>query len=320
MPLRFIAASLAAATALFSVTHAGAQETGATPDWCGSQWGPQDQAGAANRLTSEMAKRAAGLVTTGKTYALSIESNAKTPAFGDRGIRIVVNQPGSVGGAALGSNRATYNDDFLAAHMGIGTQIDGLGHAGQDHVYYNCNKASDFAQAGGLTKLGIEHIPPIATRGILLDMTEHYGADPVPAGTAFNAQDIEAQAKSQGVEIGEGDVVLFHTGWMQAHIADAATFLGGEPGLGYEGAQYLASRGVVAVGADNWGVEVSPGDRGAEAMSVHLELLAKEGIYILEYVKTEELAADDVSEFMFVLGTPKITGLVQGIVTPVAIR
>jgi kynurenine formamidase len=67
-------------------------------------------------------------------------------------------------------------------------------------------------------------------------------------------------------------------------------------------------------------VEVSPGEPGAGAMPVHLLLLAQNGIYIMEYVKTDDLAADDVSEFMFVLGTPHITGLVQGIVTPVAIR
>lgn len=320
MQIRTIGALLAAAAALLTVNHAKAQDERAMPDWCGSQWGAEDQAGAANRLTPEMAARAAGLVTEGKTYSLSIESNASTPAFGDRTISMVINQPGSVGGAALGSNRATYNDDFLAAHMGIGTQIDGLGHAGEDHVYYNCNKAADFAQSGGLTRLGIEHIPPIVTRGVLLDMTEHYGESPVPGGTAFGPDDIKAQAERQGVDIEAGDVILFHTGWMGAHLDDAATFLGAEPGLGYEGAEYLAEKGVVAIGADNWGVEVSPGDRGTEAMSVHLKLLAREGIYILEYVKTEDLAADDVSEFMFVLGTPKITGLVQGIVTPVAIR
>jgi kynurenine formamidase len=319
MPFKAIAA-LAAAAAFFSIHGAIAQDTGAKPVWCGSEWGANDQIGAANRLTPEMAKRAAGLVTTGKSYALSIETNAKTPAFGDRGIRIVVNQPGTIGAARLGPNGATYNDDFLAGHMGIGTQIDGLGHAGQDHVYYNCNKATDFAQAGGLTKLGIEHIPAIVTRGVLLDMTEYYGQDPVPGGTVFTAKEIEAQAKKQGVTIGTGDVVLFHTGWMKAHLADGKAFLAAEPGLGVDGGQYLVKKGVVAVGADIWGVEVSPGEPGAGAMPVHLLLLAQNGIYIMEYVKTDDLAADDVSEFMFVLGTPHITGLVQGIVTPVAIR
>lgn len=317
MHLKAIAAL--AAAAFFAIHGAHAQEA-ATAGRCTSPWGAGDQIGAANRLTPEMARRAAGLVTTGKSYALSIETNDDTPAFGDRGIRIVVNQPDTIGDARLGPNGATYNDDFLAGHMGIGTQIDGLGHAGRDHVYYDCNKAADFAHSGGLSKLGIEHIPAIVTRGVLLDMTDYYGQDPVPGGTVFNRTEIEAQAKKQGVTIGEGDVVLFHTGWMKAHLADGAAFLAAEPGLGVDGGQYLVEQGVVAVGADNWGVEVSPGEPGTGAMPVHLLLLMQNGIYVMEYVKTDDLAADDVSEFMFVLGTPHITGLVQGIVTPVAIR
>ena len=317
MRMNTLAAALAALVLSFGPTSAARAED---PDWCGSTWGKDDQIGAANRLTPAMAARAAKLVTTGKTYALSVETNSKTPAFGQRGVTIVINQPGQAGGASLGNNHATYNDDFLAAHMGIGTQIDGLGHAGQDHVYYNCNKGADFAQSGGLTRLGIEHIPPIVTRGVLLDMTKYYGMDPVPGGTAFSAADIQAAAKAEGVTIGEGDVVIFHTGWLDAHGTDAAAFLAAEPGPNVDGAQYLVDRGVVAVGADNWGLEVSPNQPAGAAMPVHLLLLARNGIYIIEAANTGPLATDGVSEFMFVLGTPKITGLVQGIVTPVAIR
>lgn len=311
-----VIAGLAAAIVMGSSERAFAED----PNWCGSQWGAEDEVGAANRLTPEMALRAASLVTTGKTYALSIESNASTPVYGDRTITMVINQPGQSGGASLGPNKATYNDDFLVGHMGIGSQIDGLGHAGQDHVYYNCNKAADFAQSGGLTKLGIENIPPIVTRGVLLDMTDHYGVSPVPGGTAFNRREIEVQAAKQGVTLAPGDVVMFHTGWLDAHGEDADTFLASAPGLGVEGADYLIAHEVVAVGADTWGVEVSPGEQGQGAMPVHLKLLAQNGIYILEAMNTGEMAADGVSEFMFVLGTPKITGLVQSIVTPVGIK
>src|SRR5690606_18871834 len=97
MHLKAIAA-LAAAAAFFAIHGAHAQEA-ATAGRCTSPWGAGDQIGAANRLTPEMARRAAGLVTTGKSYALSIETNDGTPAFGDRGIRIVVNQPDTIGDA-----------------------------------------------------------------------------------------------------------------------------------------------------------------------------------------------------------------------------
>jgi hypothetical protein len=48
--------------------------------------------------------------------------------------------------------------------------------------------------------------------------------------------------------------------------------------------------------------------------------LAKNGIYILENIRTEELVADGVSEFLFVLGQPRFVGAVQMVINPVAIR
>ena len=55
----------------------------------------------------------------------------------------------------------------------------------------NCHKNSDFVQANGLIKLGVEKIPNIVTRGVLLDMAAHYGTDLVPEGTAFNRKEID---------------------------------------------------------------------------------------------------------------------------------
>ena len=93
-----------------------------------------------------------------------------------------------------------------------------------------------------------------------------------------------------------------------------------EPGLGVEGAQYLADLGVVAIGADTWALEVIPFEKEARPFDVHLTLLAKNGVYILENMVTTELAADGVTEFFFTLGAPRLEGAVQAIVNPVAIR
>src|SRR5205814_1528818 len=81
---------------------------------------------------------------------------------------------------------------------------------GAARVYSNGSKWAGFAAFDGLKKLGVEKIPPIVARGVVLDMTAHFKADPVPEGTAFNRAEIDAAAKAQGVEIREGDVVLFY--------------------------------------------------------------------------------------------------------------
>lgn len=147
-------------------------------------------------------------------------------------------------------------------------------------------------------------------------------SDPFPreAGTVFNKEEIEAAAKAQNIEIREGDVVLFHTGWLELVGEDNDRFAQGEPGLGVEGAQYLADRGVVAVGADTWAVEVIPFEPEAGVFEVHQTLLAKNGVYILENMNTHELVADAAWEFMFVLGQPRVEGAVQMIINPIAIR
>ena len=132
-----------------------------------------------------------------------------------------------------------------------------------------------------------------------------------------------AAADQQGVEIREGDVVLFHSGWLdllKEETRDAARYGSVEPGLGKTGAEYLAEIGVVAVGADTWGLEAVPFEEGVGVFEVHQILLTYNGIYILENMVTEELAADGVTEFMFVLGQAKVRGAVQMIINPVAIR
>jgi kynurenine formamidase len=304
----------------WALTAAGASAALAADTWYPSKYGPADTIGAANNLSPAATKAAAGLVKLGKTYALGVVTNRQTPAYPPRSYNIVVTQSNDGMGAAAGSNQATGNDDILMSYLGIGTQIDGLGHVGIGHRYYNGILAKDFVQPGGLTKLGTEGIPPIATRGVLLDMAKLLKKNPVPAGTAFNRAEIDAAAKAAGVTIGKGDVVLFHTGYLALAAKDPAKFIQTQPGLGKEGAQYLAALGVVAVGADTAALEVIPFEARTELFPVHQILLAKNGVHILENIDTAGLAKDQASEFLFVLGQPRFQGAVQMVVNPIAIR
>lgn len=292
----------------------------AADDWYPSKYGAADTIGAANNLTPEGAAAAAKLVKLGKVYSLGVVTGPDSPAYPPRTFQLVVTQSNDGTGQTLGSNIATANDDVLMAYVGIGSQLDGLGHVGINHRYYNGAHAKDFVAPGGLKKLGTENVPPIATRGVLLDMAKLFKTKQLPAGRAFNKKEIEAAEKAAGVTIGKGDVVLFHTGWLALADKDKAKFMGGEPGLGKEGAALLAARGVVAVGADTWGVEAVPFEVKTEAFPVHQILLAKNGVYILENMNTVALAADGATEFLFVLGQPRLKGAVQAVINPVAIR
>ena len=288
--------------------------------WYPSKYGAQDTLGALNELNPNKTKRAAELVKLGKTYALGIETGPDSPAYSPRTYNVTVLQLDDGMGTPMGSNMATGNDDLMTFWMGIGSQIDGLGHMGENHRYYNGNMARDFVTPTGLTKLSIDKLPPIASRGILLDVAKLMDKAILSEGTAINSAEIKAAAKAAGVTIEAGDVVLFHTGWLNVMESDPDRFMAGEPGLGLDGARYLASLGVAAVGSDTWGLEVLPGEKATELFPVHPELLAKNGVYILENMDTRALAADGATEFLFVLGVPRFVGAVQAVINPVAIR
>ena len=313
--VRCAAAGVLPLLVLFGTAHA--QQQKCFP----SKFGPKDEIGNANYITPEKTLQALKTITRGKVYALGIETNKDTPAFPPRTFALTIVQPGQVAGGSLGPTKTTYNDDIIMGWVGIGSQIDGLGHIGIDGTYYNCNEAKDFAQAGGLTRLGIEKFPPFATRGILLDMAGYLNTDIVKEGTPFNRADIEGAMKRQGVtSIERGDVVLFYTGWTKLIGKDNKRYGSVEPGLGVEGAKYLAERGVAAVGADTWGLEVIPFEKNQGVFEVHQILLPMNGIYILENMNTEEMVKDKAWEFLFTLGPSRITGAVQAIINPIAIK
>jgi kynurenine formamidase len=287
-------------------------------DWVPSRYGADDRIGAANNLSTDIVLDAARLITTGKVYSLGVETAEDSPAYGTRTFTIDI--IASAADVPVGTDVVTANDERVITSFGIGSQIDGLGHLGIGNQYYNGLTTEQIVADGGLAELGTHTIPPIVTRGVMLDMTRHFGVDMVSEGTAFNRAEIEAAASAQGIQIRSGDVVLFHTGWMQLLGTDNQRFISVQPGVGVEGAQYLADLGVVAIGADTPSLEVIPFEHPQRVFAVHQTLLAKQGVYILENMNTAELAADGVQEFMFVLGQPKFKGAVQTVINPIAIR
>jgi kynurenine formamidase len=304
-----------------SVLLAGAAQAQSLQTCYPSKFGPNDQVGNLNYVTPEKTLAATKLVTKGKSYRLGIETNKDTPAFPPRTFGLSIVQPGQHAGQTLGPSRTTYNDDIITGWVGIGSQLDGLGHIGIDNVYYNCNKGAEFVDSAGLKKLGIQNVPAIATRGILLDMAGYLNTDMVKEGTAFNRAEIEGAMKKQGIRsIERGDVVLFHTGWTKLIGKDNKRYGSVEPGLGKDGARYLAERGVAMVGADTWGLEVIPFEKDAGVFEVHQILLPMNGIYILENMETAEMVKDQAWEFLFTLGPSRITGAVQAIINPIAIK
>ncbi|MEN5309958.1 cyclase family protein [Chryseobacterium cucumeris] len=287
--------------------------------WYPSVYGAKDEIGAANLLTPEVVKQALGLVKQGKTLALAVPIDKNLPAFRHRSFNLYNIQPGEQGGKSIGPNKFTFNDELVNGWTGVGTQLNGIGHIGIDNTYYNGNKATDFVTVEGVKRLGVEKVPPFVTRGVVLDMTAHYGKSIVPGGTEFTVEDIKSVLKKQELTLRKGDIVLFNTGWLELIGKNNQQFLETEPGIGMDAAKWLADQGIVAFGGDTWASEVYPNPKSKEEFPINQFMLAKKGIYNLELIDSRPLVKQKVWEFLFVLGQPLYVGSTQVNVNPVAI-
>jgi hypothetical protein len=283
-----------------------------------SKWGANDQIGALNNITKDNVLAASKLIKQGKTMRMGIETSSKTPAFPPRSYSITIVRPGQdYEGQSLGNTKTNYHDDILNTWVGIGTQLDGLGHIGIDNTYYNCTPGSEITGISGLKKFGIETVPAVATRAVLLDMTALMGKDIIPEGVAFNQPEIEAALKKQGnMKINKGDIVIFYTGWHKLLGVDDKRNGTAHPGLGVQGARYLANLGVAMIGSDTWGLEVIPFENAGQVFHVHQILLAEFGVFILENAVAEQAIKDKVYEGMITVAPHRTTGSVQAIVSP----
>ena len=285
-----------------------------------SPWGADDQIGAANRVTPERTAAAAKLVKKGISHPLGIVIEPGMPAYPPRYTELQVVQPNQQFNADLGVGwEASSNDDVLQMWLGTGPQLDGLGHMGEAGEFYNCNQGKDFSIITGLTKLDISGIPPMVGRGVMIDIAKQMGVDSLQAGQPITSDDIKAAMKSQGVTVGEGDVVLLHTGYTDATLKQSPSLWAGSiPGITNEASVFLAGLKPMAVGADTWGLGAVPPRAGDKIFYDHVVLLKQHGIYILETMNTGRLADEGVHEFMFVLGEARLKGAVQMIINPVA--
>jgi kynurenine formamidase len=312
-----VAAGVAAGAATSDVAKAEAQTQTANPlstRWWPGPWGAQDQRGANNRITPAKVKEAAALIKTGKIYQLGHVLEKGIPLFGERlGAHVVL--PGTPTGGPFGKANLYYHDELFVGEIGqAGSQFDGLGHIGMvggdgKIRYYNGFPQEEVGSAYGLKKLGVEHLKPFFTRGILLDVLAYKGGDRLPIGYVITMADVRATLQRQGTrEPGEGDVVLFRTGHVKLWKKDNAEYNKGCPGPGATVAKWLAERKVAVVGGDTWPVEAVPGEDNDLPFACHTIWLTMNGIFINENLNLEELAADKVYEFAWSFNPVPIKG------------
>lgn len=289
------------------------EDRGIPSNW--GRWGDDDQRGTANLLSAEGVLTAARLVQRGKVYSLAAPLSPSGPNLPTRRPtwHVVTTRPRPSGGDDMSA------DDVVMMHTHGTTHIDALCHIYVGDTLYNGHPASAL-QPYGAQKCGVDNVGPIVSRGVLLDIAGWRGVERLESGEPIEPDDLDACARAQGTEIRAGDVVLVRTGWWRLFgQGDEAQqqFYAGEPGPSGECGAWFREHDIVALGADNPGVEVV-GSWG-DPLPVHRAVIWGCGGYLLEFLDLEALAADRVYEFLFVATPLKLDGGVGSPIAPVAI-
>jgi kynurenine formamidase len=289
-----------------------------------SRWGPADQVGAANLLTAEKRLSALHSVREGRVYDVSHEIAAGAPYMPPNQTPFLLSIWASWKDSIKrrrkigATNDAGSNVERAEMTMHVGTHIDALGHFSIGEHLYNGLPAADVVTDWGLDRLGIEHMPPLVSRGVLLDVSGLDGGPHLNPGRVVTPDDLARAADRAGVGIEAGDIVLIRTGWGRYFGVDNARYLEGEPGIDVPAAKWLTRQDVVAIGCDNMAVEVLPNPDHTRMMPVHQHVLAEAGVHLIENLALEELARDGLTAFCFILLATKFKGATGCPVRPIA--
>jgi len=218
-----------------------------------------------------------------------------------------------------GAGGGTSANELFTTGAHVGTHVDALGHWAVNGRIHGDLDAVEATRGGRFRQLGADKIEPMVCRGVLLDIPATLGLGRLPPGYGITPQHLE-QALGK-LTLGAGDVALIRTGWQQLY-QNAASFHGGPdgvPGVTGPAAEWLAEHRVRAAGSDTNAFDQIVHGPSFMARPAHTILLFKHGIHIIELLDLEELAAEGIKEFLFILTPLKIVGATGSPVRPLAV-
>ena len=279
------------------------------------RWGEDDAQGAGNLMTAQSIQLALAAVETGQIVELSHDVAMGAPHIWPLQTPYIMtlsrtskNTEKLLRERMGASNEIGFYLERIEMTTHVSTHIDALGHATIAAESYNGVNREQGADDTGLIKQGIDKSPPFIARGILIDVAAYKGVESLEPGYAITAADLQGALEKQGTKIPEGSIIFVHTGWGKNFTGEPQHYAHTGPGIGLEASKWLASKNVVAIGADNMALEVTPGEDPKVIFPVHQHLLVKQGIYIIENVKSQELADKKLYETTAIMLPTKFRG------------
>jgi kynurenine formamidase len=308
--------------------------------------GKNDEVGALNAMTPETRLNALRLIKKGEVYDLGVNYDAESFRWPGHNPGIIVtfrnpegerrqNDLPGINDPKLNPDRVGWHSCALFINDNVGTQIDGLGHItfGKDNEWYNGFKEADWGGNFGVRKCDATTIPPIITRGVLIDVARSralkHDDEPLPSRYRITVEDLKAALDRQKTKILPGDTVLIRTGtlkfWGENGNDHATLKRFDTAGIDLDAAKWLVEQqGAILIGSDTSGLEWTPDfskEKDVTLFPVHKYLLAQQGVHIGEFHFLEQLSRDNIFEFCYICMTNKIRGTTAGFtLRPIAMR
>lgn len=288
-----------------------------------SPWGATDEIGTLNMMTDATRLEVLKQVVGGKVYDLGVDLFVGMPnccgSLGDQDFQMWMTHTPARGNAKE-KELVSYSGDGISMYTHSGTHIDTLNHFGLRGKIWNQVSTDDGIGARGWTKSGADKYPPIIAHGVLIDLAKSKNITHLSPSYAITVNDLKEALKKQGTTLRPGDIVLLRTGLMTLWPEQARYRIEEQPGLSLEAAKWLVDeQKAMLLGADNFGVESFPSKTPDNFVPLHTFLLAEKGVSIIEVLWLEDLAKDQVYEFLFIASPLKMRGATASPIRPLAI-
>jgi kynurenine formamidase len=273
--------------------------------------------GALGRITADHVIAAGQLIRNGTVYDLGLELNERIPQ----------GAPGAFTPFSLltratpeGTGQASpfqYSVETIVGTLHVSTHIDAFIHVQADNAIYGGEPVASARTDQGWSRFGIETVPPIVGRAVILDIAVLHQIPALPDGYEISVDDVTQALDQAGLRLEQGDIVLIRTGKVREFYSDPAAFQQSQPGVGPAAAVWLHDQGMAVLGTDTTATEPIP--FLDPSRTTHRAMLVERGVHLVENLFLDELSRDGVHEAFFVCLPLKITGATGSWVRPVAI-
>lgn len=312
-----LAMTTAAVLAFSAPLHAQTWQMPPDNQRCPSKWGAGDQRGSGNMMKPETVLRAAKLIKTGEVFELAavLSPDPKEAFINTNRVFNIYTKP-----ALPTPNARQGNEELVVTELGqIGTQFDAFAHQMWGDSFYNCFKLAEIGTRSGFKKLGVENVGSLMTRGVLIDVAGLKGVDVLPNSYIITPDDLQQALAKANQKLQPGDAIVIRTGWSKLMGKENQRYGSVSPGIGVAAGLWLVGQEPMMIAADNCCVEVRPSEP-PHSLPIHAMMLIQHGIYLIENLELEALAAARAYEFAFIVQPLKIKGGTGSAVVPAAIR